>query len=43
MEYDGIAEVWLDTLEDWMEIVTDKAFTEVMPGKCSIVVVSRYG
>jgi hypothetical protein len=38
MEYDGIAEVWLDSLDDWMEIVTDKAFTEVMPGKHLIMI-----
>ncbi|KAB5511237.1 hypothetical protein GE09DRAFT_982273, partial [Coniochaeta sp. 2T2.1] len=26
MDYDGIAEVWVDSLEDWVEIVSDPDF-----------------
>ncbi|KAK0948029.1 hypothetical protein LTR29_000553 [Friedmanniomyces endolithicus] len=28
MEYDGIAEVWVDSLEDWKEVVSDPAFVK---------------
>ncbi|KAK1808688.1 hypothetical protein LTR12_016945 [Friedmanniomyces endolithicus] len=28
MEYDGIAEVWVDSLEDWNEVVADPAFVK---------------
>lgn len=26
MEYDGIAEVWMDSLEDWKEVASDPDF-----------------
>lgn len=28
MEYDGVAEVWLDSLDDWRAIVTDTDFVK---------------
>ncbi|KAK1044098.1 hypothetical protein LTR33_015338 [Friedmanniomyces endolithicus] len=28
MDYDGIAEVWVDSLEDWNEVVADPAFVK---------------
>lgn len=34
MEYDGIAEVWVDSLEDWKEIVSDPDFQKEVQGEC---------
>lgn len=34
MEYDGIAEVWVDSLEDWIEIVSDPEFQTKVQGEC---------
>lgn len=28
MEYDGIAEVWVDSLDDWKAIVSDAEFVK---------------
>ncbi|KAK0361536.1 hypothetical protein LTR94_023003 [Friedmanniomyces endolithicus] len=28
MDYDGIAEVWVDSLEDWNEVLSDPAFVK---------------
>lgn len=33
MEYDGIAEVWLDNLEDWVEIASDPDFQKEVQGE----------
>jgi hypothetical protein len=33
IRYDGIAEVWIDSLEDWMEVVSDESFVKVIAGK----------
>jgi len=33
MEYDGIAEVWVDSLEDWKEVVSDPAFVKEVGGE----------
>ena len=33
LEFDGIAEVWVDSLEDWKEIVTDPDFVKYIAGK----------
>jgi hypothetical protein len=33
MEYDGIAEVWVDSLEDWKEVVSDPDFVKVIAGR----------
>jgi hypothetical protein len=33
MEYDGIAEVWLDSIEDWKEIVSDESFVKIIAGR----------
>jgi len=33
MEYDGIAEVWLDSLDDWKEVVSDPDFVEKVAGE----------
>ncbi|KAF2419709.1 hypothetical protein EJ08DRAFT_654033 [Tothia fuscella] len=30
MEYDGIAEVWVDSMEDWLEVVSDESFGKVI-------------
>jgi hypothetical protein len=36
MEYDGIAEVWVDNMEDWKEVVSDPDFVKKIAGKfCS--------
>ncbi|KAF2489791.1 hypothetical protein BU16DRAFT_420422, partial [Lophium mytilinum] len=29
-DYDGIAEVWVKSIEDWVEIVSDPAFIETI-------------
>jgi len=36
MEYDGIAEVWVDSLEDWNEVVADPAFVKEVGGESTI-------
>lgn len=33
MEYDGIAEVWVDSMKDWMEVVSDPEFVEKIAGE----------
>ena len=33
MEYDGIAEVWVDSLDDWKEVVSDQEFVDKVAGK----------
>jgi hypothetical protein len=33
MEYDGIAEVWVDSLEDWKAIVSDADFAKEVAGE----------
>lgn len=35
MEYDGIAEVWVDSLADWVEIVSDPEFQKEVQGEAS--------
>jgi hypothetical protein len=35
MEYDGIAEVWVDSMEDWMKVVSDPDFVKVIAGEFS--------
>ncbi|OAA57404.1 Dimeric alpha-beta barrel [Niveomyces insectorum RCEF 264] len=30
LDYDGVAEVWLDSVEDWSEIVSDKDFQDAV-------------
>ncbi|KAF2099273.1 hypothetical protein NA57DRAFT_74775 [Rhizodiscina lignyota] len=30
LEYDGVAEVWLDSLDDWKEIASDEEFKKVI-------------
>lgn len=32
MEYDGVAEVWVDSLEDWKAIVADTEFVKAVAG-----------
>ncbi|KFH42514.1 hypothetical protein ACRE_067360 [Hapsidospora chrysogenum ATCC 11550] len=32
-EYDGVAEFWLDSLEDWRKLWADPEFTEAVAGK----------
>jgi hypothetical protein len=33
LEYDGIAEVWLDSFDDWKAIVSDTGFVENVASK----------
>ncbi len=33
MDYDGIAEVWVDSLEDWNEVLSDPAFVKEVGGE----------
>lgn len=33
MDYDGIAEVWVDSFEDWKEIVSDPEFVKQVAGE----------
>jgi hypothetical protein len=33
MEYDGVAEVWLDGLEDWKEITAEREFVKAVAGE----------
>lgn len=30
LDYDGIAEVWVDSVEDWKQIVSDTDFVKVV-------------
>jgi hypothetical protein len=30
LDYDGIAEVWVDSVEDWKQIVTDTDFVKAV-------------
>ena len=32
MEYDGIAEVWVDSLDDWKQVVADTDFVKYIAG-----------
>jgi hypothetical protein len=33
LEYDGVAEVWVDSLEDWMSVVTSPQFLKEVARK----------
>lgn len=43
MEYDGIAEVWLDSLEDWKEIVSDPDFVREVASRLQPIRMYRIG
>jgi hypothetical protein len=32
-EYDGIAEIWVDKLEDWKELCADDGFSKFIQGR----------
>lgn len=36
LDFDGIAEVWVDKLEDWLEIASDQDFLAKIVRKSSI-------
>jgi len=38
MDYDGIAEVWVDSLEDWKEVVGDAEFVKVIAADESLFI-----
>jgi hypothetical protein len=33
LDFDGVAEVWVDSIEDWKEIVSDEEFIKAVAGK----------
>lgn len=35
LDYDGYAEFWLDCMEDWITVCSDKAFAELVTGELS--------
>jgi EthD domain len=37
MQYDGIAEVWLDSLDDWRAIVSDPEFVKNIAGESFLI------
>jgi hypothetical protein len=34
LDYDGVAEVWVDSFEDWQEVVSDKEFLATIFRMC---------
>jgi hypothetical protein len=36
LDFDGIAEVWVDSLADWKEIVSDPEFIKAVAGMFSL-------
>jgi len=40
MEYDGIAEVWVDSLDDWKQVVADTDFVKYIAGNKKILVLT---
>lgn len=37
LPYDGIAELWLESMEDWIKFSTDPAFTGAIGGEYSSI------
>jgi hypothetical protein len=33
LDYDGVAEVWVDSLDDWQQVLSDKQFMTDIPRK----------
>jgi hypothetical protein len=33
LDFDGVAEIWVDSLEDWMEVVSDTNFMAAVAGE----------
>ena len=37
LDCDGIAEVWVDSIEDWKSVVTDPDFVRTIARKCATI------
>jgi len=42
-EYDGIAELWVDSMEDWQEVISDPEFIAFATGTLIMPMVQSFG